>query len=45
LSLLCRLSKAQASNGGKEKETGWTWLSGMVMAVAAHFLLWNRSWP
>lgn len=46
LFLLSRLSKVQASNDGKEEETGWTWLSGMVVVVVvAHFPLWNRSRP
>lgn len=26
--------QVQDSNYGTEKETGWTWLSGMVVAVA-----------
>lgn len=34
LSLLFSLNKVQDSNYGAEKETGWTWLSGMVVAVA-----------
>lgn len=45
LFLLSRLSKVQASNDGKGEETGWTWLSGMVVVVVAHFPLWNRSRP
>lgn len=45
LSLLSRLNKVQDSNDGKEKGTGWTWLSGMVVVVVAHFLVWSRSQP
>lgn len=44
LSLLSSLNKVQGSNYGTEKETGWTWLSGMVVMVA-HFLMWSRSRP
>lgn len=28
-----------------EKETGWTWLSGMVVIVVAHLLMWRSSRP
>lgn len=44
LSLFNRLSHIEVSNDGKEKEAGWTWLSGMVVMVA-HVLLRKGSQP
>lgn len=45
LSLLFSLNKVHDSNYGTEEETGWTWLSGMVVAEVAHFLMCSRIWP
>lgn len=42
---LCFQPQQSTTNYGPENETGRTWLSGMVVVVVVHLLMWSSRRP